>query len=47
MIKAILIFLDKNKMYEWATVNVNINEIKFIKFLKLFEFILNSLKFLL
>ena len=47
MIEAILICLDKNNIYEWAKINVNINEIKFIKFLKLFKFILNSLNFLI
>ena len=46
MIKAILNYLDKNNMYKWATINVNINEIKFIQFLKLLKFILNSLNFL-
>lgn len=46
MIKAILNYLDKNNMYQWATINVNINEIKFIQFLKLPKFILNSLNFL-
>ena len=46
MIKAILNYLDKNNMYKLATINVNINEIKFIQFLKLLKFILNSLNFL-